>query len=112
MTWVGAGPALEPSWRVWRTVPRASRPGDLVSVRPALQKIEAGSKSKVPKNPEEGQALITMLGQGGKTYDEVLTGCHLPPEQAAVLLLRLELSGKIRKNRDGRFALPPAHSPA
>ncbi len=67
-----------------------------------------GKKVPDPFVPEEGHNVIEDLlkEEGPLAQDEILEFTGLEPSKLPSLLLRLELTKKIRRTQDGRYALP------
>ncbi|MDP3921573.1 MAG: DNA-processing protein DprA [Candidatus Omnitrophota bacterium] len=87
-------------------------PEDILSIlKPVLarvREITPAESSIYGSNPAqlcEEPSVVSILRQGDLTYDEILQGTNLDGASLGTLLLALELQGKVRKGRDGRYRL-------
>lgn len=78
--------------------------GDRDNLNLQIKQDEAGEvRTEVESELPEVQVL-GYLADGPKSYDQILNRFHVSTAQAAFVLMKLQLSGKIRKEPGGAFA--------
>jgi DNA processing protein len=69
-------------------------PGAVPSVEPSDAELE-----------EARRRILSLLGPTAVTIDELLRGGSLPPSMVAMVLLELELAGRVERHPGGRISL-------
>lgn len=81
----------------------ASRRSDLAEPpRPVAGRLSAGTPA-----PTEAQreALLSLLGSSPLGVDELVRQCHLQAAEVMILVLELELAGRVRRDSSGTVSL-------
>ncbi len=84
-------------------------PGRTIPIRPRKSEPELFDTSPVSSEPldgEDGQnRLLSALGSSPVEVDELVRRCQVTPSEAQILLLELELAGRIERHPGNRISL-------